>query len=164
MLSLSVEMPKRIAVIGLGNSLRRDDGIGVIILKALRDSGKKEGIDYLDFGTFSFDLLHRFSNYKAVLLIDAVNASLPAGKVKIFKLSEIEDNFKRPVSSSHELDLKDLSGLCKKIGIKTQVYVAGIQVKDVSYAEGLSSALKRAQARIIKEIAAFIGTNFNREF
>ena len=75
------EVPNRKAVIGLGNTLRRDDGIGIIILESLLNVSKKEGTDYLNFGTASFDLVHRMRDYDEVLLIDAINASLPSGEI-----------------------------------------------------------------------------------
>ncbi len=85
-------MFKRIAVIGLGNSLRRDDGIGIIILECLLNHYKQQGIDYLNFGIASFDLMHRLQDYDLALLIDGISAGLPAGELKIFDLKGISSS------------------------------------------------------------------------
>lgn len=157
----------KIAVIGLGNTLRRDDGIGIAILESLLASHKTSpvrkkfsngasGIDYLNFGIASFDLLHRIRNYDTVLLIDGINASLPCGALKIFELEKIEYDLKDTVTSSHELGLKDMLELYKKLDIKTKVYVAGIQVEDVSFGEGLTEALKARCDDIAKQVSDFV--------
>ncbi len=156
-------MSKKKAVIGLGNTLRRDDGIGIFVLESLGDSYKKEGIDYLNFGIASFDLLHRIRDYDTALLIDGINAGLPAGELKIFELDKIEYDLKSSISSSHEIDLKSIIELYKKLGIHTKIYVAGIQVSDVSYGEGLTEALKDKKNDIVKDVSAFIDNVFLKE-
>jgi len=149
-------LSRKIAVIGIGNTLRRDDGIGIVILESLLKFYKREEVDYLNFGIASFDLIHRMQNYNAVLLIDGVRAGLSAGEVKIFELQDIEYNPDKISTSTHELDLKDIFEFSKSLGLKTKVYVAGIQVDDISYQEGLSNILKDRKEDIAREISVFI--------
>lgn len=149
-------MSKKIAVIGIGNTLRRDDGIGIVVLESLLNFYQREGIDYLSLATASFDLLHRIQNYDTVLLIDGINATLAAGELKIFELKNIEYDLKSSLSSTHEIDLKNIFELSKDIGLKTKIYVAGIQVEDVSFGEGLSRALENKKENIVKKISTFI--------
>jgi hydrogenase maturation protease len=153
-------LPKKIAVIGLGNTLRRDDGIGIIILESLLKFYKRPDIDYLNFGSASFDLLHRLKTYDAVLLIDAINAGFDSAELRISESKDIEykpDNF---AGSTHEVNLKSIFELCRDLGIKAKIYVAGIQVEDTSFGEGLSETLKRKKGDIVKEIIAFINKTF----
>jgi len=144
------------AIISLGNTLRRDDGIGIIVLKSLLKFYRQEGIDYLDFGSASFDLINRIRNYDTVLLIDGINAGLSVGEVKIFELTEIEYNSNVSFTSTHEFNLKNIFELVKNLGLKTKIYVAGIQVEDTSYGEGLSEVLKNKEKDIVKKISTFI--------
>lgn len=153
-------MSKKTAVIGIGNTLRRDDGIGIVILESLLKLYKREGAEYFNFGVASFDLIHRMQEYDEALLIDAVNASLPAGKVRFFELKDIKYNIKESAISTHELNLTSLFELSQKLKLKTKIYIAGIQVKDVSWSEGLSEPLERAKEDIIKQISAFIDKTF----
>ena len=152
-------MFKRIAIIGLGNSLRRDDGIGVIILESLLNNCQHQAIDYFNFGIASFDLMHRLQDYDVALLIDGIAAGLLAGELKIFDLEEAafskEDSPKTTVSS-HELNLKDIFRLTRDLEIKTKIFVAGIQVQDVNFGESLSEPLKENLAQITKQIDKFI--------
>lgn len=146
----------KIAVIGLGNTLRRDDGIGIVILESLLALGKKEGIEYLNFGIASFDLVHRMERYEKILLIDAIDAGLAAGGLKIFELKDIAYTLQGLPVSTHEFDLKSLFELYKRFELKSKIYVAGIQVKDISYGEELSPELEDALQNIIEKINGFL--------
>ena len=152
-------MSKKIAIIGIGNTLRRDDGIGIVVLESLLKFYKRQGLDYLNFGSASFDLIHRLQAYDAALLIDGITADFPAGEVKIFKLCDIEYNLDAAVTSTHELNLKNIFELSKGFGLKTKIYVAGIQVEDTSHGDGLSDTLKNKKDTIIKKISRFIDKN-----
>jgi len=147
---------KKIAVIGLGNTLRRDDGIGIIILESLLNSFRREGTDYLNFGIASFDLVHRLGEYEIVLLIDGIDAGLPPGELKIFELKDIAYVSKESPASTHEFDLKSLFELYKRFELRSKIYVAGIQVQDTSYGEGLSPELNARLGKILQEISCFI--------
>ena len=150
-------MSKRIAVIGLGNIYRRDDGIGIEVLKSLLSFHRKSGIDYLDFGVASFDLLHRMSDYGTVLLIDGIDAQgLRPGELAIFELADVDYRLEDTGLSTHEVGLKNIFELYKKFSIKTKVYVAGIQVEDTAHGEGLASPLKDNKEKIIDEVVSFI--------
>jgi len=149
-------LPNKIAVIGLGNTLRRDDGIGIVILNSLLSFYKRESVDYFNFGIASFDLLHRLGEYEKVLLIDAIDAGFQPGELKIFALDEVEYKLKTPITSAHEFSLKEIFGLYKELGLKTEVYIAGIQVKDVDFGEGVTEGLAKKKDKLAKEISDFI--------
>jgi len=152
-------LSKKVAIIGIGNTLRRDDGIGIIILESLLKFYQREGVAYLDFGIASFDLAHRMQDYDSVLLIDGVNAGLSPGELKIFELKDAEYNLKNPAMSTHELSLKDIFEFSKNFNLKARIYVAGIQVGDTSFGEGLSGALEKKKEEIAGKISAFIDKN-----
>jgi len=149
-------LSKKIAVIGIGNTLRRDDGIGIIVLESLLKFYKRKDIDYFNFGSASFDLIQKVRSYDTVLFIDGFNADLPVGELKIFKLPDIEYKPNICASSTHELNLKSIFEISKSLDLKTKIYIAGIQVGDTSYGEGLSNILRNKKEDIVKKVSAFI--------
>jgi len=151
---------KKTAVIGLGNTLRRDDGIGIIILESLLNNYQRKQVDYLNFGIASFDLMHRLQDYEAVLLIDGISAGLPAGELKIFNLEQAVFPEEANAVSSHELNLKDIFKLTRNLGIKARIYIAGIQVQDTGFGESLSSPLKEKLEALTEQIDSFITGTF----
>jgi hydrogenase maturation protease len=145
-----------LAVIGLGNTWRRDDGVGVHVLALLREMLKGKKIAFLNFGTASLGLVNYMKEFKKVLLIDAIDAGLPPAELRIFKFHEVAAVVREKKVSSHELSLGDLLGLCDALGVAADVRVAGIQVKDVSYGLEMTGELETAKQRITGEIHKFI--------
>lgn len=149
---------KDLAVVGLGNPLRRDDGIGILLLARLRQTLGGQDIAFYDFGTASLGLVNLMRNFYRVLLIDAIDAGLPPATVRLFPLSEAASlPAKNPVSS-HELSLADLGELCRSLRIGADVRVAGIQVGDAAYGLGLTQELAAAAERLAAEIGGFIAS------
>ncbi|MFA5039387.1 MAG: hydrogenase maturation protease [Candidatus Omnitrophota bacterium] len=146
---------REIAVIGLGNTLRRDDGIGIHILSRLQDELKGK-VAFLNFGIASFGLINFISEFRKVLLIDAMDAGLKPATMKIFRLDEAETYARQKKLSSHELSLADLLELYKALGLATDVQVAGIQVKDASYGLEMTPELAKAKNRIVQNIKEYI--------
>jgi hydrogenase maturation protease len=147
----------KIAVIGLGNTLRKDDGIGILILDALRKSPDYLEVDYLQFGVMSIDLLYRIKEYKTVILIDGINAGLNHGKLRIFGLDEIEKFADSRIISSHELNLKTFINIYHQLNMETKVFIAGIQIENVGYGEEISASIMENFTFIENEISKFLG-------
>jgi hydrogenase maturation protease len=147
---------KGLAVIGLGSTLRRDDGVGVHVLALLQEMIKGKKIAFLNFGTASLGLVNYMKEFKKVLLIDAIDAGLSPAELRIFKFHEVAAVARERKVSSHELSLGDLLGLCDALGVAADVRVAGIQVQDTSYGLEMSGELQAAVTRIAGEIQKFI--------
>ncbi len=150
----------RLAIIGLGNTLRRDDGIGILTLSALEKSHKLKNVDYLDFGSCSFDLIHRFDSYDKVILVDGIEAGLKAGELKLFALKDAEYLLKQEPVSTHEINLAGLFYLCDQLGVKTEIYVAGIQVEETDFGEGLSGGVKEKLTENTEGVAEYAARLF----
>jgi hydrogenase maturation protease len=148
----------KIAIIGLGNTLRSDDGIGIHVLDILQRKYKGREVFFKNFGIASFDLIFQLSDYKKVLLIDAIDAGLEPATLKIFKLNEASYPIRQKKVSSHELTLGDLIELCQKFGVSSEIQVAGIQVKDVSCGLEITPELKKARTHIVDALEHFISS------
>ncbi len=74
----------RTLVLGVGNPLMSDDGVGLRVLEAL--SGQQpalDGVDYLDAGTLSLLLLPRFEHCDALLVLDAAQLGGAPGDLRV---------------------------------------------------------------------------------
>ena len=72
---------KKTLVLGLGNVLMADEGIGVHVVRALEKHTLPEDVECLDGGTGGFILLEPLENAGRVLLIDAAADGNPPGTV-----------------------------------------------------------------------------------
>lgn len=103
-------MPDKTLVLGLGNTLLSDEGVGVYAVHALQPllAGRTE-IECLDGGTLSFTLAAPIGEAARLIVIDATELQSPPGTVRVFEDADMDrflgSNRKRSV---HEVGLLDL--------------------------------------------------------
>jgi hydrogenase maturation protease len=103
-------------VLGLGNLLLTDDGLGpAVMAELLRRFVAPEGVALLDGGTLGLALLGELSEARAAILVDAVAAEAPAGT-----LVRIEGDDVAPAVaarlSPHQVGVADLLGAARLLG------------------------------------------------
>ena len=103
----------RMLIIGLGNPLLSDDGVGWCVAEELRALFAGEGqnnqlypveIDSLSGGGLS--LMERLVGYDRAILIDAMQSGHPVGTVSVFPLEQLENPFAGHLGSTHETNLQ----------------------------------------------------------
>ena len=103
-----------ILLLGIGNTLLSDEGIGIHIVQALLDApeGPRAGVEYLDGGTLSFTLAGPIQDADALIVVDAAQLNAVPGALQIF-LGEDMDHFlnAKRKSSVHEVGLTDLRAI-----------------------------------------------------
>ena len=75
------ETPPPILVLGVGNVLMQDDGIGVRAVEVLRSRVLPESVQLVDGGTAGLDLVPLFAGRSRILVIDAMQGQAPPGTV-----------------------------------------------------------------------------------
>ena len=96
----------KVLILGLGNILLQDEGIGVHALKEMTKMKWPEHVDLLDGGTGGFVLLSLFQDYQTMIIIDAALTNDPPGTVNTIQPKFAKD-FPKSLST-HELGLKDM--------------------------------------------------------
>ena len=97
---------QKILIVGLGNVLMGDEGIGVHAIRALEQIALPSGVELLDGGTGGFTLLEPLQSAGRVILIDAAADGNPPGTV-----TRTEPRFARdypPTLTAHDVGVKDL--------------------------------------------------------
>lgn len=136
---------QKIGIIGLGNPLRRDDGIGLILLDRLQHQQKEfqKKISFIDGGTGGMNLLHLLARFDVVLIIDAVNFKGKPGDTRLFTLEQIQSKKKTPISlSTHETDFIKVLALSKELNeLPQKLTMFGVQPYNLSHGTGLSEQI-----------------------
>src|ERR1035437_500008 len=96
---------KEILILGIGNYLMGDEGIGVHVANRLQKENLPPGIDIVDGGTGGFHLLEYFETYQTIILIDATLDNNPNGTIRLIKPRFAQDFPK--AMSTHDSGLKD---------------------------------------------------------
>ena len=100
-------MIKPVLVLGIGNYLMGDEGLGVHLTRILEGEYEdSEFVDVIDGGTGGFHLLEFFELYRHVILIDATLDQNPTGTIRLIKPRFALD-FPNAMST-HDIGLKDL--------------------------------------------------------
>jgi len=93
-------------ILGLGNILLQDEGVGVHALKEMGKLQWPDHVDLLDGGTGGFVLLSLFQEYSTIIIIDAAISNELPGTIHVIKPKFAKD-FPKSLST-HELGLKDM--------------------------------------------------------
>lgn len=119
-----------ISVIGLGNILMRDEGVGVHAIRAFQERyDAPDTVEIVDGGTAGFDLLPLIEGREKVLLVDAVNFGREPGFIDTLVNDEIPARFGTK-ASLHHLGLMDILSITKLAGsAPTELCLVGIQPK-----------------------------------
>jgi len=96
----------RILILGIGNYLMGDEGVGVHTVQALSKVKLPDNVDIMDGGTGSFDLMPILSQYPLVIFVDATMDNKPAGTIDVLYPKFAADF--PTVLSAHDVGLKDM--------------------------------------------------------
>ena len=141
-----------ITVIGVGSLIKSDDGVGIQILRRLKEDKELKEVPLLEAGTSPMNYLKKISNSKTVIVIDAVYGGEEPGSIYRFTLDEIERN-EEIRRDAHGFSLPDVIELARaRTGFPIEVIVYGIEPLDLSLNIRLSAPVKEALPKAIAEI------------
>ena len=135
----------RTAIVGIGNSLMRDEGVGIHVVRALADTPLPEGAEVIDAGTSSeaaFDL-HRFHQ---VIVVDAVRGGEVPGTV--YRLGEdVARDGDGNRRACHDVGLLET---LRAVGGGPDVVLLGVEPQEIDWGLDLSPAVLQAVPRVIE--------------
>ena len=152
---------KRIMVMGIGNVLMQDDGVGVHVIRQLEAMDLPPEVELVDGGTHSYDLLDYFSQADFCIVVDAMHAGGKPGTVYRVPLEELELSPNPNIQSLHEMSFAEAVYMLQLEGYNPQMLVYGVEPHTVDLgleltpvvAEQVPFILERIQ-KDIKEMSA----------
>lgn len=140
-------------VLGIGNILLSDEGLGV---KAIGELEKRyrfpESVELLDGGTAGVELLAYLSGKKELIVIDAVTSGKPPGTVVRLEGEDVPALFMANISP-HQLGLSNLLATARLTGeIPEKIILFGIEPKRVETGVGLSGEVASGLEKLIKAV------------
>ncbi len=134
-----------VLVLGLGNTLLRDDGVGFALLTELSKQCVAGGIDFVDGGTQGLALLNVLGGRKRLLILDAVELGHAPGTIHFFCNEEIAGIAGSSATSAHEANAGDLLAAASLLGdLPDEVVVIGIEPEIVHTGSELSESVREA--------------------
>lgn len=124
-----------IVVLGVGNTLLTDDGVGVLVVRELmaeRDT-PDPAVAFHDGGTIGLALLPLIENRKALILVDAADFGGSLGEVRLFEGDDMDALLRVKRSTPHEIAVSDLVLTAELIGTKPERRaMVAVQVGDIT--------------------------------
>jgi hydrogenase maturation protease len=126
---------KPVLVLGVGNLLLRDEGLGVHVARRLMDMDLPLHVEVIDGGTAGLDLLEHIEGRKKVVLVDVVRGGHPPGTIYRMTPEDMEDE-PRSCLSLHDINVPDLLKVADMLGVeKPEIVMIGIEPKDMDSAD-----------------------------
>jgi hydrogenase maturation protease len=138
----------RVLVLGVGNLLMGDEGVGVHVLRLLEKEAPPDGVRLLDGGTGGINLLSEFDGMRDIVLIDATRDGKPAGTVTFLQPSNVGE-LPRGLGA-HDFGLKDLFAVSALSGRSPSIHLFTISVEEI---RPMSMDLSPAVAAAVLEVA-----------
>ena len=116
-------------VVGLGNVLMGDEGIGVRVVERLAAQAERfPSVTFLDAGTSGMVALHAMAGHRKAIFVDCALMGEPPGTIKRFMPDQAASLKKQPGLSLHEGDLFSILELSKRLSeCPTEIIIFGIQ-------------------------------------
>ncbi len=114
-------------MLGIGNTLMRDEGVGVHAVQLLKAMELPEGVECLDGGTSSFQLLEPLSRASRVIMIDATADGAPAGTVRRLR-PRFSSEYPLTLTA-HDIGLKDLLDVFYLTGTPADVTLYTVSIE-----------------------------------
>jgi hydrogenase maturation protease len=150
-------MAGAVRIIGVGNPLRRDDGVGWAAARAIRRAAP--AVRVLELEGEGAALLEAWAEAETVIVIDAVRGGAAPGTV--YRFEPPRDRLPRTFASTstHAFGLPDAVQLGEALGqLPRRLIVYGVEGADFTAGEGLSAEVAAAVpalvARVVAEVEA----------
>jgi len=125
----------KVLIVGVGNILMGDDGIGVHVVNEVSKSGLPEGVEIVDAGTSGLAASPLLENAESLIIVDAVDSGMQAGyvvKIQKIQVKELLKDDHRAPLSLHEFDIfHALKMIELTTGKEINATLIGIQIHSI---------------------------------
>ena len=146
---------RKIAILGVGNVLLKDEGIGIHVVQALRGMPLPDGVEVVDGGT-SPDLPYLVEGADKLIVVDAVQVGGEPGS--IYRLTP-EDVAAQPeaLMSIHQMGLLESLRAMRLDGGPKEVVIIGVEPKEMGWGLELSPELEERLPQIVQAVLTEVG-------
>ncbi|RMG32075.1 MAG: hydrogenase maturation protease [Bacteroidetes bacterium] len=147
--------PIQTAILGFGNPVRADDGVGIYVINQLKQHlGDREHIRIFDMGTSAFEVLFKLKGHQHIILIDAVlNSGEEVGSVYKLPAEEVEAQIEPdPLVFLHSLKWNQALSYARKMlgeDYPERIDVYLIAIEDTRFNLGMTEAARKGGDKVV---------------
>ncbi|MCL1922258.1 MAG: HyaD/HybD family hydrogenase maturation endopeptidase [Propionibacteriaceae bacterium] len=151
-----------VTVLGVGNPIMGDDGVGITLLERLRHEYGDPRVDFVDGGTGGLELIPVVQDARRLLIVDAVAGDTP-GEVVQFDGDQIPRMMQAKLSP-HQISLLDLFTTARMLGSEPEhIAVVGVVPQYVGLRVGLSGVVEAALLQATSKAGEILRTWLGEE-
>ncbi len=140
-------------ILGLGNPLRGDDGIGPRVIEELNRRGLPEGVTALDGGIGGLDLLNVLEGWERVIIVDAADIGQEPGQFARFTPDQMRLAGSTDALSLHHAGLAEALALAQALGQPLpEITILGVQPATTEWGEGLSPVMEAVLPTVVEAV------------
>lgn len=138
----------RIMVMGVGNILLSDEGLGVRFLEELGKRPLPENVELLEGGTAGMELVHLIKEVDFLIIIDAINAKTEPGSLFRFQPGDIQIFPNQYEVSFHQVGIIEVLTMANVLGQAPETLIFGVQPKCLDWGMDISPEIKALFPRL----------------
>ena len=146
--------PHHITILGIGNELMSDEGIGVFAAKELQAKDLPAGVEIVEGGTDGFGLMNIITDTDFLIVIDSLKGGSEPGTIYKFNVDEAPtcpDIFK---TSIHQVGILEVLNLSELVGKTPETVVFGVEPKTIAMGMEISPEIKKKIPRLLGLVMA----------
>jgi hydrogenase maturation protease len=142
----------KVVIIGVGNLLLMDEGIGVHVINELEKQKLPQNAGVYDGGTGGFKLIDLMHGARMIIFIDAVETGKAPGTITTFNPEDVRSIYREKKYSLHDTDLMEVIKMSELLDNPPEIEIVGIQPKAINYGTTLSQELADSMPDIINTV------------
>jgi hydrogenase maturation protease len=142
--------PGRVVVLGVGNLLLSDEGVGVHVANKLMEMDLPPEVDVVEGGTDGFRLMNVVTGAARLIVVDAVKGGGPPGSIYRFDIKDAPTYPDEYKTSVHQIGILEVVHLSELIGKAPETTIIGVEPKSLDMGMELSPEVQAKVPRIIE--------------
>ena len=141
-------------VLGVGNILMKDEGIGIHVVRKLGEFELPPYVELVDAGVAGIGIIHLMEEAEKVIFVDAADMGKLPGEMSFFRPCDVREcGDDSPRFSLHDTGLLGILELASSLDSCPEVLILGVQPADLGYGIGLSGELSERLPAIVGSLA-----------
>jgi len=143
----------KLTVLGLGNILSGDDGIGVLLIQRLAEQKEQfPSVEFIDAGVGGLRLLNLLEEVPAVLIVDSADMNLQAGESRLIIPAQLARDQGEKGFSLHDISFAQTLAMAERFFSRPATVIFAIQPKSIQQSDKLSQELENAFGQLENQI------------
>ena len=144
---------KKVIIIGIGNLILRDEGVGVHAVRELEGRDLPPRVEVIDGGTALMDLLSVIRDAERIIVIDALKGGGEPGTIYRICPDDLMGETEQPLSL-HQVGLLEVLGMARQLGGDPEVVIIGVEPKEIAWGMELTPEVKAKLPHVIESVLA----------